>query len=447
MKFPGEDYLVYAQDPVRSDAVSYARSGISRFLFSPAADPGLIRRDALALRDAFAARGLDYEIVFATKHPGVRLLVTGGEARTEQVPVWRTGEPIGDLRRLAADHELVYIYNTVKLQDVEEAFALRELYEFLLDPPAAKLVVFGYMQRSLFYAWGLAGSAVRIRGKQRRAIDRILDAKGGHHRIDHPDDARDLLDADVGHINRSAVARAMMDFIQQIPIAFKEGYENFVRPEDQNAFIRSLSDKFNRSNYIFSISGTRINFTPGDRRLCDYCSVRYACRLYKERSVCIMPGTDGKRFADHFATRDADEVINGVAAALQMQASRLERMVEEEYDAAEEAERNNERPVRDPEINKILNDVQRNATAYAKLLNPMLTRPQVAVQVNAGTGAVETLRQSEITSRQRAAAARELEAAGTPRDKLTPDMILEHIAHKEGKVIEGEVVDGVRNDF
>jgi len=447
MKFPGEDYLVYAQDPVRSDAVSYAESGISRFLYSPDVDPYMIRDDVLALRDAFDARGLDYEIVFASKRPGTRVVVTGGQARTEQVPVWRTGEPIADLRSITADHDLVYVHNTVALRDIEGQFALRELYEFLLDPPAARIVVFGHLQRSLFYAWGVAGSAVRIRSKQRREIDRVIDAKGGYWEIARPSDARDLLGIETDHIDRGVIARAMMEFIQKIPIAFKEGYENFVRPEDQKAFVDSLKGKFRKSDFMFSVSGTRISYAPGDRRLCDYCSVQYACKLYRERSVCIMPGTDGKRFADHFATRDAKDVIDGVAAALQMQASRLEKMVEEEYKAAEEAENNGERPLRDPEINKILNDVQRNATSYAKLLNPMLTRPQVAVQVNTNSGAVQTMRREEITPRMRATAARELEAAGVNRDKLTPEMILEHIAHKEGKVIEGEIVDGVRNDF
>lgn len=447
MKFPGENYLVYAQDPVRADVAAYADSGISRFLVSADITPDRLAGDMRQVRDVFAERGLDYEVVFAARNPGTRVTVTGGEVHVEQVPVWTIGGSLADLEQMTKDHELVYVHNTVHLNDVHWLFDLRELYEFMLTHPQARIVVFGHLNRSLFYGWGAAGSAIRIRSRQRRQIDRILDAKGGFWEVRRLADAHRVTGLELDDTSSSGMARAMMTFIQQIPLAFKEGYENFVRPENEERPASTPKNKSKQHEFLFSVSESRIQFIAGDRRLCDYCSVQYACKLYKERSVCIMPGTDGKRFADYFATRDADEVINGVAAALQMQATRLERILEEEYQAAENVQEGDPPLPRDPEINKMLNDVQRNATSYAKLLNPMLTRPQVAVQVNTNSGEVETLRQSEITPRMRASAARELEAAGTPRESLTPEMVLEHIAQSQGKVVEGEVVDGVRNDF
>lgn len=145
-------------------------------------------------------------------------------------------------------------------------------------------------------------------------------------------------------------------------------------------------------------------------------------------------------------SRKAEDVIDGVGRVLQFQAARFEDAAEAELEKREEAKRNGEPPPPlDPEINKMANDLQKNGKQYAQLLNPNLLKPQVQIGIRAGQVEVST---PEVTPQLMASTVRELEQSGISRDNITPSMVYDHIALKNGgKIIEGEVIDGIKRDF
>lgn len=195
----------------------------------------------------------------------------------------------------------------------------------------------------------------------------------------------------------------------------------------------------------------------GDRIRCDQCSLQHSCTLFQEGSVCALPSSEGRKLAGFFETRDSRVILQGVSEILQFQADRFERLVEDENAAWEAADKD----LRDgiegaqpyqpsPAVSKMANDLQRNAAAYAKLVDPALTRPQIAVQINNGTGAGPALPEPVKPSpKMLASAVRELEAAGHDRGVITKDMIYAHLSKEHGgaEIIEGDIVGGVKDDF
>lgn len=160
-------------------------------------------------------------------------------------------------------------------------------------------------------------------------------------------------------------------------------------------------------------------YQPGDKFTCDTCSVADACKYYRQGAVCSVPGTEQKKLADFFNTRDADSIITGLGALLSKQADRLERgMEDEEY--GEEL---------DPEVSKLINSLFGNGVKLAKLTNPELNGgTKVGVFVNGGQGAQVAVGSS--ASQLTAAIVRELEEKGVAREDITPEMI--------GQVLSGE---------
>lgn len=452
MHFPGKDYLVYLEDPTSYDVRFALDAGISRVLFSSRSYPEFRASDSNAFFRSYTAAGRDLEIVRADGDTARRLVFSDGEATTSEHPIWRLGvDEIGLLQLYMDESEFVFIDNCMRVsvyfpKNGDTKIRMRELWECLQDPREAKLVIFGHFIREVNYGFGLDGSASTIRHGLRT---RMRDFRGPNsENLRGAASNRELWAGEpslAGSTYADKPEFAAMRFLIEAPLAFQKAFGELERWDIGHEKVSEVGDKYVD---FLAKPGERVNlrFVTGDRRMCDACSVKYACRLYKERSVCIMPGSEGKRLAGFFNTRNADDVINGIGAILEYQANRFEQILESEAEAQKEHVANGKSAKFDPEINKMANDLQRNAERYAKLLNPNLTRPQVAVQVNNGQ---VTLDRSEITPKMRAAAARELEAGGVSRAEQTPQMILDHIVSVQhgGKVLEGEVVDGVRHDF
>lgn len=451
MQFPGENYLVYAQDPAGCDAPLYRDAGIDRFIFTEDSLDHLREKDVFALMKTFGGADVPFEMVFALDVHATRITYARGEYKRTEHPVWQLGrDDIKLLEKMVVENDLVFVENTLVVnllgEHSEKSVMFRELWEVVQQPRAARMIIFGRFMREAFYAFGLEGGAVRIRNKDRVQFSAIYGPDSASHRYPH---SKSLINHPLTGDSefRGMVPYAAMKFLQHIPIAFAETYADVSRHEWQPRTRPEWADK-KVQELLVRPSRMKVKFLHGDRRLCDTCSVKYACRLYKERSVCIMPGSDGKRLADFFSTRNSTDVIDGIGAILQHQANRLESMVEDEAQAREIAETAHQPFVRDPEVSKAMNDVQRNAERYAKLLNPMLTKPQVAVQINSGNGGQVQISPADVTPLERANAVRELEARGHARQDLTPQMILNHIAESQGgKVVEGEIINGFKNDF
>lgn len=454
MHFPGEDYLVYLQDPTRTDAPMALEAGLTRFLFTSWREARMMARAAAATYVNFTHARVPFELVYARDGEADRWVFDADGATVSRTthPVWRLGvDDILTLQILDSESDLIFVENRLNLgvfkQPRHIRYALREIWEYLGDPGrAAKVVIYGYFAREILYASGADGGAVPVRDKMGYRTTRIYGPRSELHYYPHRYDWSQE-DVAVGSQFADSPEYVAMKFLQQIPIAFRDTYANGI--ERLNIGRRDTDRGADPTEYLVNpTEGVKLRFLEGDRRLCDSCSVKYACRLYRERSVCIMPGSEGKRLADFFDTENPKDIIEGMATIIRYQANRFELMVEDEENFIESQKKAGKEYVkRDPEINKVANDLQKNAERLAKLVNPMLTRPQVAIQVNQSGGGSVEMKQVEASPRERAAAARELEAKGIDRSELTPQMILDHIAGRDGRVLEGEVVNGVRNDF
>ena len=170
---------------------------------------------------------------------------------------------------------------------------------------------------------------------------------------------------------------------------------------------------------------------PTDKINCDSCSLQNKCKFYRQGSVCSVPGSEPASLANHFKTRDADQIIDGLGTLLALQARRLDRGVADENMYGE----------LDPEVTKIANQLFTNGVKLAKLVDPTLNGgPQVQVNVG-GAAAIQAATPNQVLG----GIVRELEARGIPRDEITPEMVqglLGQLAQGQqpDRIIEGHVL-------
>lgn len=173
---------------------------------------------------------------------------------------------------------------------------------------------------------------------------------------------------------------------------------------------------------------------PNDKINCDSCSLQNNCKYYRQGSVCSVPGSEPASLANHFKTRDADQIIDGLGTLLALQARRLDQGLSEEQLYGE----------LDPEVTKIANQLFTNGTKLAKLVDPArFAGPKVQVNVGAG-GSVAAI-QASTPNQVLGSIVRELESRGIPRDKITPDMVGNLLAEMNGagqapQAIEARVI-------
>lgn len=457
MRFPGENYQVYAQNPlIKTDIAEHIASGVFRFLYTE--EPGRHRkvfRDLELCKERF--QGIPWEFVTVTSDTAK----IHTHDRITDAPVWELFKDSGDrLRELAAAGEpKVFIRipqekGPLKTASPESKRALRDLWEVALDCPSTTLIAFGGYSPVVMWQMGLHGAALSFRDEHGRdrpewtPFGREQTARPSSHWSDH-----ELLTHRA--MAKRKIYRSMV-FAKYIPVYVKEYYEGITRIKTPEQFVKSALDNIRKlpEKTFFQSTGKRLPpELAGDKILCDTCSLQYACRIYKERSVCALPGKEFTRIAEFFGTRDSDDIIDGIGEILKFQADRFEQAIEREENRIAECKSNGDPvPDLDPEINKMANDLQKNAERLAKLVNPLLTRPQVAIQQNFGKDATPAIGEKqpapEWTPKQLSGAARELEAAGVSREQQTIDMIQQHLLKTNGyPVLEGEVVNGVKNDF
>lgn len=170
---------------------------------------------------------------------------------------------------------------------------------------------------------------------------------------------------------------------------------------------------------------------PGDKFLCDQCSLVAGCKYYRKGAVCSVPRSDGKKMADMFRSRDADQIIDALGSIVGKQADRVERgLQDEEFDDD-----------LSPEVTKMMNGLFKNGVTLAKLLKPDLNGKGQSVMVNVGGGhTAGVFSPQQMTAKVVA----ELEAQGIARKDITPDMIANVLDpsrdHSQPAMIEAQVV-------
>lgn len=177
----------------------------------------------------------------------------------------------------------------------------------------------------------------------------------------------------------------------------------------------------------------RIKASPGDKFLCDTCTLQDCCQYFRSGGVCSVPGAEPTSLSKLFKSRDADDIIEGLATVLASQTARLERGMEDEL-AKDDG-------VNDS-VTKLANAIFNNGRKLAMLRNPALaaagaSRTNVNIINGAARGAGALHRGG---AKLVAVAIRELEAAGIKREDITEAMLKQALGD-DGGIIEAEIIE------
>lgn len=455
MHFPGDEYLLWSQNPcIHRDLDVYRDLGFTRLLYDDKVPERAFEKELKAIRSGLPG----YQVIKIEDGWAYEF----NERTIVRHPVWdlKAGYSGYKLRKLAEEYETIFVRNTFTnaemiRRDGDQRIWFRELWEIMNMFPNTRFIVFGIYQLQLYFLFGFSGGAMAIRDNylpsgQPGHVRRLVDDRGekiGNAR--EPDWEEHPL---IGKIPNARTTEQKLIWvglrlIQHIAEYIKQMYST--RPRLPEMWDEKSAPKAHNKYILSPHPPSKSPFSglfslAGDKNLCDDCSLKYACRLYKEGSVCTLPGTEGKRLSDFVGSTDAKEVIKGIGHLLSFQANRVEDAIQAEIDAKEKAKnRGEDDPAPDPEIFKMMTEIQKNATSYAKILNPSLMKPQTAVQVNVGTGQTTTVtaEQQPVTAVESAQAVRELEQAGVSRSDIDPQMVFDHIARKNGTKTVQPVID------
>lgn len=157
---------------------------------------------------------------------------------------------------------------------------------------------------------------------------------------------------------------------------------------------------------------------PGDRILCDVCTLVMSCKFARREAVCSVPDSEVSSLPEMFGSRDSSKIIDGLGRIVSIQASRLERGI-----ASEEASEDGEL---DPHVTKLASQVFDEGVKLARLVDPSLARPGVHVSVNTqgGGAAIVQGNPAQLVS----AVYHELESRGMSRADITPDVVREFLS-------------------
>ena len=471
MYFPGENYRLYLAIRVANQQVLDAceANDLRRFFLPEIANQR--RKVAQTINELSTSWCRDDYELTVEQDNHVTVYTPG---RKSAYPKWslKSGN-FRELMKLLQGDEYVFIHNefngtilkTISFKDPikkEARIRTRELWEVLRESPT-RGIVYGCYNPQIFYGYGMAGAVVSPMRVSARNGYTTWNTNGRYIEVD--DLNLKIIAEKLGlperyHNDVLAICIAMN---KKIPSYMKDTYENLDRESDyakacldegfrlyqrdSKAYPDAFLHNATTQGALASVKNS-MWFTWYDRRLCDHCSVAYACRLYRRGAVCGVPGSENYGLAKKFNTRDVETIIDGISEVLTMQAMMLEEGCRDLNRQRLKALADDEEmpSAVDMNLSKLMDAVQRNGIQYAKLLNPKLTTSVVQVSVEGGD---VQRRQIEITQRMASEAIRELEARGHDRSTITEGMIHDHIISKNGgaEIVEAPVIDGMQRDF
>jgi hypothetical protein len=190
------------------------------------------------------------------------------------------------------------------------------------------------------------------------------------------------------------------------PIAFKSAGEHVPDVDSPTGEAKTVTVKGK-----YHPSGRAMT---GDKFVCDACSLAKSCKYYREGSVCTLPGSEPSELARTFATRSADDIIDGLGKVMAAQANRLTKGLDYEDVDGE----------LDPEVTRIVNSMMTHGRKLAILLNPGLANPKFGVVITPGSNGGEPTINKAIIAK----VFRELEASGIPKEKINMEMVMQTLA-------------------
>jgi len=209
------------------------------------------------------------------------------------------------------------------------------------------------------------------------------------------------------------------------------GLENMMAPEIED-FVKTNSLVFTRT----------MAAQPGDRVVCDDCSLWMGCKLFREGAICAVANSPMKDVNKLFKTRDSDSIVKALSALAATSAERAEAALEAEAEAI-----NSDKSTgADPNLTKLLESTFKMGDRLLQIVDPTQRTGRAAVNVNVGSGAQRVEITQSQPQQQVAHIYKMLEDQGYSRDQITPELVaevLENLSNpaqiERGKVIQGEV--------
>lgn len=472
IKFPGEDYQFFFRWTGKAGTSAYQDLGITRFWIKTDEDIYFWNRNRKILKGNWE------EILDLRAFPSPRnnpqwspdtapLLKPNGVV--EKVGVWSLGNhDYQNLFDKSAVFGTVIINNDVHQNTYRKNYynkfaeRLRWIFEAQKVFPNTRFLIAGVLNFELAYNFGMDGLISAYVDKQVNTIMNRPDGTYRKYNVMNDYSLEDLMGAwyplAVKYSDKS-VPWLTIKLILETPAYQKEFHSEKNRelgkygPDDftdvdyfcgyafRNSrvlyFPRMTKEKLKywRKDGTIGSSGKQDDprqmgtvytkkFIWDDGVFCDNCSLSYCCLLYRKGGACRVPKTKGSRFAAKFASGDAQDILDGMGSLLERKAiivdKRLTKMEEEDTAPSKEDVR-------------MMDGLFKDAAQLAKLRDPSLTRPQVAVQVNnnqleSGDGQNSI---TAMTDREYAQAVREIEAAGVSRDNITQQMVEQYVQTRE----------------
>lgn len=167
-----------------------------------------------------------------------------------------------------------------------------------------------------------------------------------------------------------------------------------------------------------------IKILDGDKITCDTCSLTDACKVYRAGAVCSLT-QEHRGLAGMFQTRDSGVVIEGLSRILTKQAERAQRAMDDEEEFQELSS----------DVTKMLDGLFKNGIQFAKLIDPVLRSPKLAVNVN-GAGAVTVGSERPTPQQVMKDVFSALEAQGFRREEITPEIVKLQMRAMYGELTE-----------
>ncbi len=158
----------------------------------------------------------------------------------------------------------------------------------------------------------------------------------------------------------------------------------------------------------------KLGTSIGDRFYCDACSFATTCRVYRKGSICAVPDSEADELARHFQTRNSEVIIQGLGKLMEGQVERLVDGRKQEKATGE----------LDPHVTRIADNLFKQGTQLAKLVDPGLRSAAVAVNIaSAGDTAIGVGGMPETSNEIASRIVGQLEAKGVPRDEIDAELV------------------------
>jgi hypothetical protein len=322
-------------------------------------------------------------------------------------PVWSYGERLVNLKAMCASHEGGYVIvdRWPDLNLTENRKAFRSVVDVQNEYPNVKV----YMHNLYSYRWafgsGLAAADIEV--TEAAYTGNVYLPNGKRINFEEAELRENQHWIKLVGMRRSKLSK-VEDRIKFNILSARWAGENFreaVKFRVRNfEAIDPLNPQPARAGNIYL---TQRKAQEGDYFYCDDCSLSDVCKYYRSRSMCQVPGSRGKNLADKFASADAQNILDAMGDLVALGAERLEALLnQEEQDGHIHAQ-----------VDRQIKDLFDQAKDLAKLTDPRRFSPaaaNAAPQVALPQGTPAELMGGVMAK---------LEAAGIPRNRITPAMI------------------------